>query len=155
MSTFTCPLFRHQCIGSFCPSKRLSVRFIVGAMCLSCLVLYQAYSSVLVSTLTLPKCQPLIKSVYDIPKTPSIAVTTVKQSAPDVQFMVFWFLNSIKECILSPENWLLKTSDNGIGKFLGDMLRSDPHLRCGTTEECLKIVRLEKSKVLITVRIII
>ena len=64
------------------------VRLIAGAMCLSCLVLYQAYSSVLVSTLTLPNYQSLINSVYDIPKTPGMAVTVINKKAADIIFTV-------------------------------------------------------------------
>ena len=74
--------------GSFCPSRRLFVRLIVGSMCLSSFILYQAYSSVLVSTLTMPKIQPLIESPYDIPKAIDIAVTVKKSKAADVLFMV-------------------------------------------------------------------
>ena len=61
-------------LGGYFSGKKLALRSVAAVWCLSCFVLIQSYSSVLISVMTLPKLKPLINSVYDIPNISGLQV---------------------------------------------------------------------------------
>ena len=66
-------------------SRKLVIRFLTGAWCLSCFVLVTAYSSVLISFLTAPEVyKPLINSMNDLPNKSYVRVTVNKGLFADV-----------------------------------------------------------------------
>ena len=65
-------------------NRKLAVRFLAGAWCLTCFVLVTAYSSVLISFVTSPNYKPLVNSIYDLPKDTRIKMTVNKGLYPDV-----------------------------------------------------------------------
>lgn len=134
----------------------MSIRLLFGGWCLALLILGKAYSSVLVSFITLPIYQPLINSVYDIPpKTSGVRVNVEKDKGIDVYFRVY-FQNKSKIIIFNhfcaANNIIgMKESEAGINKFIGDMLREEPQLRCGSINDCLDRVRRRDSEVYVNV----
>ena len=69
----------HSCklyfiLGGYFSAKKLALRSVAAVWCLSCFILVQSYSSVLISVMTLPKLKPIINSVYDIPKISGLQV---------------------------------------------------------------------------------
>ena len=74
-----CSQSNHSCklyliLGGYFSGKKLALRSVAAVWCLSCFVLIQSYSSVLISVMTLPKLKPIINSVYDIPKISGLQV---------------------------------------------------------------------------------
>ena len=65
-----------------------AIRIGLAAFCLAAFVLNKAYSSVLISFATTPIFRPLIESIYDIPKNPSIRATLDRDRGTDVFFRV-------------------------------------------------------------------
>lgn len=121
----------------------MAIRFLTGAWCVTCFVLVTAYSSVLISFVTSPYYKPLINSVYDFPKDPSVKITVDKGLFPDLAFTVLK-----RETTPLAQLYILKTissinqnAEDGIYKYLGDQLRREPELRCSTTDRCLDKVR--------------
>ena len=72
-------------------NRKLVIRFLVGAWCLSCFVILTAYSSVLVSFLNAPddSFSAIVNSVNDLPMKPDIRVTVDKGLIADILFKVF------------------------------------------------------------------
>ena len=70
-------------------NQKLTIRFLAGAWCVTCFVLVAAYSSVLISFVTSPYYNPLIESVYDIPKDPKIKITVDRGLFPDLVYRVY------------------------------------------------------------------
>ena len=99
----------------------------------------------------MPKYLPLIESVYDIPKKPGIAISVEKMKSADTLLLVenIFHLNGKTKFIKK----YLQSAENGISKFLGDMLRSDDSLRCPKFKDCLDTVRSKKTTVFITVNL--
>ena len=78
-------------------NQKLAIRFLAGAWCLTCFVLIMAYSSVLISFVASPYYEPLISSLYDIPKNPQVTITVNKGLYPDLLFTVrFYIIVSIE-----------------------------------------------------------
>ena len=72
----------------YCPSRRLAIRIVAGAWCLTCFVLVTAYSSVLISYIVAPNLKPIIDSFDDIPKVSGLKVVVDKGSSMDQFFTV-------------------------------------------------------------------
>ena len=138
-------------IGGVYPSKRTSIRLLFGGWCLALLVLGKAYSSVLISFITLPIYVPLINSVSDISKTSGVRVTVERDKGVDVFFRVI--LHNEKIFIFINKLNISKDSEVGINKFIGDMLREQPQLRCPNVNNCLDRVRAIGSDVYVHVYI--
>lgn len=66
----------------FLSSSLLSFRILAGTWALGCFLLVNYYDSILTSFFTAPNYQPLIKSIYDLPKHPGIKITTNEISLP-------------------------------------------------------------------------
>jgi len=70
-------------------TRKLFIRFLTGAWCLTCFVLITAFSSVLVSFLTAPEpYKPIINSVNDLPIKRDVQVTVRKGFFADIIFRV-------------------------------------------------------------------
>lgn len=74
--------------GMSFPTRSLTLRFIVGVWVLGSLVLATAYTSVLISFVTLPDYKPLVDSVYDLLLKPDIRATVTAGQAVDILFSV-------------------------------------------------------------------
>lgn len=74
-------------------NQTLTIRLLAATWCLACFVLITAFSSVLISFVTLPYYKPLIDSIYDIPKNPQIKITVDRGLPMDSLFTVIRFLN--------------------------------------------------------------
>ena len=73
------PQSEHNCklyfiLGRYFTAQKLALRSVAAVWCLSCFILVQSYSCVLISVMTLPKLKPLVNSVYDIPKISGLQV---------------------------------------------------------------------------------
>ncbi len=55
-------------LGGHFTAKKVALRCVAAVWCLSCLILVQSYSCILISVITLPKTRPIINSIYDMPK---------------------------------------------------------------------------------------
>ena len=75
-------------IGGVSPHRTMKIRFLFGIWCLALLVLGIVYNTVLVSFITLPVYQPLINSIFDIPKSTGVRVTVDKDRGADLYFRV-------------------------------------------------------------------
>lgn len=71
----------------------MKIRFLFGIWCLTLLVLGIVYNSVLVSFITLPIYQPLVNSIFDIPKSNGVRVTVDKDRGADLYFRVIFQLD--------------------------------------------------------------
>lgn len=129
--------------GMSFPARSLTLRFIVGVWVLGSLVLATAYTSVLISFVTLPDYKPLVDSVYDLPLKPDIRATVTAGQAVDILFSVNSLTNIKLELSFINHVDIFKDSENGIGKFLKDMLNDRPDLKCKPSklEDCLAQVR--------------
>ena len=77
----------------YCPSRRLAIRIVAGAWCLTCFVLVTAYSSVLISFLTAPEnYKPMVNSINDLALRPNIHLTLNKGLTPDLVYQVLYTL---------------------------------------------------------------
>lgn len=76
-------------IGNACPNRALNIRLMAGAWCLSAAVLVPAYSSILISHITLSLKKPLINSVYDIINVPGLKIATDRGKGIDLMFKQF------------------------------------------------------------------
>lgn len=74
--------------GQVFRQRKVSVRCLAGAWCVTVFLLVTAYCSVLTSFITSPNYKPLINSIRDLPKKPDIKLITVRGLSPDVLFMV-------------------------------------------------------------------
>lgn len=74
--------------GAYCGNRQLAIRFAAAAWCLACFVLVQAYSSTLIAFITSPNNEPIINSVYDIPKVPGLKITVNRNFAADLRLLV-------------------------------------------------------------------
>ena len=74
--------------GMSFPTRSLTLRVIVGVWVLGSLVLATAYTSVLISFVTLPDYKPLVDSVYDLLLKPDIRATVTAGQAVDILFSV-------------------------------------------------------------------
>lgn len=121
-------------------NRKLAVRFLAGTWCLTCFVLVTAYSSVLISFVTSPNYKPLVNSIYDLPKDTRIKMTVDKGLYPDVVF-------TVKQRMNVPRLYVFvyfldeQRAEHGVFKYMGDQLRSEPDLRCSSTDQCLDRVR--------------
>ena len=75
-------------LGGYFSAKKLAIRSVAAAWCLSCFILVQSYSCVLTSVMTLPKFKPLIKSVYDIPNISGLQVVANRGKAVEAALSV-------------------------------------------------------------------
>ena len=82
--------FAGGALGSNNTNRKLAIRFLTGAWCLTCFVLVTAYSSVLVSFMTAPESyKPIINSIHDLPaKQHHVKVTVDKNLFADQIFQV-------------------------------------------------------------------
>jgi hypothetical protein len=85
--TFFSVFFRFQ--GSYCPEKKLFIRWIASAWCLAAFVLVTTYNSLLISYVTTPNSEPLIHSVQDLSNASKIHVVVNAGQGFDVAISVF------------------------------------------------------------------
>ncbi|EFX79068.1 hypothetical protein DAPPUDRAFT_104768 [Daphnia pulex] len=109
--------------GSYCPDKRLFVRCIASAWCLAAFVLVTSYNSLLISYVTTPNAEPLIRSIQDLSNASRIHVVVNGGQGFDI--------------ILSNGIY----PNGSIYKDLRDKLRNYPKSRCRTTETCVDLVK--------------
>ena len=69
-------------------SLKLAIRIVFGAWCIATLVLTEAYDSLLISYITAPNHQPLIKSIYELRTRPDVRLAVNKDFNMDVLFSV-------------------------------------------------------------------
>lgn len=143
--------------GGYCWHRRLYFHILAGAWCLTCFVLTTAYSSVLISFVTMPNYQPLIRSVYELQTKPKIGVTVEKGFEPDLIFMAI--ANNLTAYSLDEYfhicfiiSW--KGAVEAICKLIGDKLRNGHHsMRCNTSDECVARVKRSSTSIFIQVRV--
>ena len=64
--------------GGFCKKNNLSIRFVMGAWCVTAFVFVQAYTSTLFTYIVTPNFTPLlVNSVYDVINKPEINLVIV------------------------------------------------------------------------------
>ena len=90
---FFFPQSDHNCklyfiLGGYFSAKKLALRIVAAVWCLSCFILVQSYSCVLISVMTLPKLKPLVNSVYDIPKISGLQVVANRGMAIEAALSV-------------------------------------------------------------------
>ena len=81
---------KNICIGSQFKNKLSAVRILACFWGLGGLVLATAYLTVLISFVTMPIYQPIIKSVYELPKRPEIRLTVRPTWNPENVFIVYF-----------------------------------------------------------------
>ncbi|KAK4013130.1 hypothetical protein OUZ56_025370 [Daphnia magna] len=106
--------------GSHLYGKSLSFYCLGGAWCIATFVIVNAYNSTLISHVTLPKKEPLIKSIYDLRNRPDVHLVTDRNMNTDA---------------------VLSAAGTGFLKFLGDRLRDYPKSRCNATKHCVELVK--------------
>lgn len=74
--------------GQLFRQRKVSVRCLAGAWCVTVFLLVTAYCSVLTSFITSPNYKPLINSIEDLPKKSDVKLIAVRGRSPDVLFMV-------------------------------------------------------------------
>ena len=73
--------------GSYFPDKRLAVRIVAAVWCLTACVLVNSYNSVLISYVTSPNAEPLIRSIKDLGNS-SIHIVVDAYEGIDIVLMV-------------------------------------------------------------------
>ncbi|KAI9553612.1 hypothetical protein GHT06_021534 [Daphnia sinensis] len=106
--------------GSRLYGKSLSFYCLGGAWCIATFVIVNAYNSTLISHVTLPNKEPLIKSIFDLRSRPDVHLVTDRNMNTDA---------------------VLSAADTGFLKFLGDRLREYPKSRCNSTKHCVDLVK--------------
>ncbi|EFX79067.1 hypothetical protein DAPPUDRAFT_245404 [Daphnia pulex] len=109
--------------GSYCPEKKLFIRWIASAWCLAAFALVTSYNSLLISYVTTPNSEPLIHSVQDLSNASKIHVVVNAGQGFDVAISKGIFPNG------------------SIYNDLRDKLRNYPKSRCRTTETCVDLVK--------------
>lgn len=129
--------------GGTLMERKFAIRCIGATWCLACFVFVQSYSCVLTSVLTMPATpQPIINSIYDIPKVKGLKLVVLRGLAPDLVISVYFSSTSSHKILryLLPRylrNSFLQNAQDGVVKYLGGLLNSDPDLRCNSTEQCM------------------
>lgn len=80
-------------IGLFSPFTKHSFRILAGCWLLAALVLVNSYSSIVVSSLTLPKMKPAIESFEDLAASEEVTIVLRTDFAISKEILV-----SIEEC---------------------------------------------------------
>ena len=70
------------------PRKEIAIRLVILAWCLAILILLTSYTTLLISVVTAPNPQPLIKSIYELPNRPEILPITDKGRNVAALFLV-------------------------------------------------------------------
>lgn len=80
-------------IGAYLPNQRFSARLLAGSWCLAGFVITYAYTSTLVSYLSIPKYEPIVHSLEDLAESKTLQFV-VGRDTPIVDFlMVMIFCN--------------------------------------------------------------
>ena len=117
-----------------------------GTWCVFAFFLVSFYTTTLISFVTSPNEQPLVNSVYDIPKKAGVNIVFDKRQYIDillsVLFLAWCFLavsvaNNFNNLVINYS----QTADSGILKNLAESVKRDPSLGCTTKEMCLQKVR--------------
>ena len=127
--------------GASLDARWIVIRILTGVWCLACFFLVQIYCCTLTSHLTLPHSKPIVNSVYDIPNVRGLEITVDRNLGAEklitesrISLKINWFKHFIVIFIPQEVNF-------GLIKHLGDMLRTNPKLRCNKTDVCLEKVK--------------
>ena len=88
MKSCTILYSKHVGTGGVCYSKRLAIRLIATAWCLSSFVIINSYCSILISFMTSSNRVPLVNSLHDLPSKPGVHVVVNEGAATDQIFSV-------------------------------------------------------------------
>ena len=88
-------------VGSECRDKRLAIRLIAGAWCLTCFVLVTSYNSVLISFVTSPNAVPLITSMNDLINMSKVHLIVEKGMGHDIVISVNVSNSTLQTMILT------------------------------------------------------
>jgi hypothetical protein len=73
-----------EMIGGVCYPTATSIRLIAAVWCLAALVVTSIYNTTLISYVTSPNWQPLVRSIFDIPKMPQLRIVVDERMGADV-----------------------------------------------------------------------
>ena len=126
-------------IGGVCYPTATSIRLIAAVWCLAALVITSIYNTTLISYVSSPNWQSLVRSIFDIPKMPKLRIVVDEKIGADVIISVELTVGSGVYFKFNCE--FLQKAESGIFHEFGEMLRREPALRCPHHAECLNKVK--------------
>lgn len=85
-------------LGGNYPTERLYIRMILTGWCLSAFVLTTGYNSVLISYVTSPNAEPLIRSINDLTNISSVKIVVDRGLGVDLGLSVCTLVYIILPC---------------------------------------------------------
>lgn len=126
------PYYHFYNSGAYTPYYYYSFRILVGCWLLGALVLVNSYSSIVVSSLTVPKLQPAVNSFQDLVSNGEVTLISQKSVVITQIILVSFFLQTkivqlLKNIYLRLRiTYMLQSAQSGVYLALGNQLRQHP-----------------------------